>query len=75
MVAQNHDLADQSIFPSDHDSNTLPPSSPNPKKHKLRQLVSRTGICYDNAITEPFFAALKNELAQLNWAARGVSSC
>ena len=27
----------------------------------LRQSVGRTGICYDNALAESFFAALKNE--------------
>jgi len=27
----------------------------------LRQSVGRTGICYDNAMAESFFAALKNE--------------
>jgi transposase InsO family protein len=28
----------------------------------MRQSVGRTGICYDNAMAESFFAALKNEL-------------
>ncbi|MFC3453532.1 integrase core domain-containing protein [Amycolatopsis speibonae] len=28
---------------------------------KIRQSVGRTGICYDNAMAESFFAALKNE--------------
>ena len=27
----------------------------------MRQSVGRTGICYDNAMAESFFAALKNE--------------
>ena len=41
---------------------TRPASSPATlKKHKLRQSVGRTGICYDNAMAESFFAALKNE--------------
>src|SRR5258707_14807793 len=31
------------------------------KKHNLRHSVGRTGICYDNAMAESFFAALKNE--------------
>ena len=30
-------------------------------KHDLLQSVGRTGICYDNAMAESFFAALKNE--------------
>ena len=32
------------------------------KHHDMRQSVGRTGICYDNAMAESFFAALKNEL-------------
>ena len=28
----------------------------------LRQSVGRTGICFDNAMAESFFGALKNEL-------------
>ncbi|MBZ2199397.1 integrase core domain-containing protein [Ruania sp. N2-46] len=28
----------------------------------IRRSVGRTGICYDNAMAESFFAALKNEL-------------
>ncbi|WP_370268025.1 integrase core domain-containing protein [Streptomyces sp. V4I8] len=27
----------------------------------IRQSVGRTGICYDNALAESFFATLKNE--------------
>ncbi|WP_372517639.1 integrase core domain-containing protein [Frankia tisae] len=27
----------------------------------MRQSVGRTGICFDNAMAESFFAALKNE--------------
>ena len=30
-------------------------------RHDIRQSVGRTGICYDNAMAESFFAALKNE--------------
>jgi len=30
-------------------------------KYNLRHSVGRTGICYDNAMAESFFAALKNE--------------
>ena len=31
------------------------------QKLKIRHSVGRTGICYDNAMAESFFAALKNE--------------
>ena len=31
------------------------------KKLGIRQSVGRTGICYDNAMAESFFATLKNE--------------
>ena len=41
---------------------TRPTSSPAPSRELgLRQSVGRTGICYDNAMAESFFAALKNE--------------
>jgi putative transposase len=31
------------------------------KDLNIRQSVGRTGICYDNALAESFFAALKTE--------------
>src|SRR5450755_148321 len=31
------------------------------RKYNLRHSVGRTGICYDNAMAESFFGALKNE--------------
>jgi putative transposase len=62
MAARNHSLADQAIFHSDRGSNyTSSKFAKTLKKHKLRQSVGRTGICYDNAMAESFFAALKNE--------------
>src|SRR5204863_5824364 len=62
MAARNRNLADQAIFHSDRGSNyTSKEFAKALKRHKLRQSVGRTGICYDNAMAESFFAALKNE--------------
>jgi putative transposase len=32
------------------------------KKNKIRRSLGRTGICYDNAVSESFFATYKKEL-------------
>jgi putative transposase len=62
MAARNHRLAVDAIFHSDRGSNyTSCQFAKTLRKHKLRQSVGRTGICYDNAMAESFFAALKNE--------------
>ena len=62
MAARNHSLTDQAIFHSDRGSNyTSSQFAKTLKKLRLRQSVGRTGICYDNAMAESFFAALKNE--------------
>jgi putative transposase len=62
MAARNHRLAKDAIFHSDRGSNyTSTQFAKTLKKHNLRQSVGRTGICYDNAMAESFFAALKNE--------------
>ena len=62
MAARNHRLADDAIFHSDRGSNyTSAQFARTLKKLNLRQSVGRTGICYDNAMAESFFAALKNE--------------
>jgi transposase InsO family protein len=62
MAARNHHLAGQAIFHSDRGSNyTSREFAKTLKRHNLRQSVGRTGICYDNAMAESFFAALKNE--------------
>ena len=61
-AARNHRLADQAIFHSDRGSNyTSGQFAETLKKYNIRQSVGRTGICYDNAMAESFFAALKNE--------------
>jgi putative transposase len=62
MAARNHRLATDAIFHSDRGSNyTSTHFAATLKKHGVRQSVGRTGICYDNAMAESFFAALKNE--------------
>jgi len=62
MAARNHNVASKAIFHSDRGSNyTSAEFAATLKRHDLRQSVGRTGICYDNAMAESFFAALKNE--------------
>jgi len=62
MAARNYSLADKAIFHSDRGSNyTSQQFAGALAKHNLRHSVGRTGICYDNAMAESFFAALKNE--------------
>jgi putative transposase len=62
MAARNHDLTAGAIFHSDRGSNyTSAEFATVLKGLDIRQSVGRTGICYDNALAESFFAALKNE--------------
>jgi putative transposase len=62
MAARNYPPAGNAIFHSDRDSNyTSCQFASTLKGHGLRQSAGRTGICYDNAMAESFFAALKNE--------------
>ncbi|WP_187365938.1 DDE-type integrase/transposase/recombinase [Trebonia kvetii] len=62
MAARNYTLAPAAVFHSDRGSNyTSGQFAMTLKKYNLRQSVGRTGICYDNAMAESFFAALKNE--------------
>lgn len=62
MAVSNHPLADGAIFHSDRGSNyTSGQFARTLENHGIRQSVGRTGICYDNAMAESFFAALKNE--------------
>ena len=63
MAARNHSLEPGAIFHSDRGSNyTSAPFADTLAALDLRQSVGRTGICYDNAMAESFFGALKNEL-------------
>jgi len=63
MAARNHSLEPGAIFHSDRGSNyTSAQFADTLTALDLRQSVGRTGICYDNAMAESFFGALKNEL-------------
>ncbi len=62
MAARNHNLKPGAIFHSDRGSNyTSAEFAATLHELNLRQSVGRTGICYDNAMAESFFAVLKNE--------------
>jgi transposase InsO family protein len=61
-AAENAKLDADAIFHSDRGSNyTSYEFAKTVHDLGLRQSVGRTGICYDNAMAESFFAALKNE--------------
>jgi putative transposase len=62
MAARNYPLTEGAVFHSDRGSNyTSCEFAKTLRMHNLRQSAGRTGICYDNAMAESFFAALKNE--------------
>jgi len=63
MAVRNNTIFPGAIFHSDRGSNyTSEEFAATLAAHDIRQSVGRTGICYDNAMAESFFAALKNEL-------------
>jgi putative transposase len=56
-------IDEDAIFHSDRGSNyTSATFAKTLESHGIRHSVGRTGICYDNALAESFFATLKNEL-------------
>lgn len=62
MAARNHALEPKCIMHTDR--GTQYTSADYAKKLKeldMRQSLGRTGICWDNALAESFFASLKNE--------------
>ncbi|WP_104483686.1 IS3 family transposase [Actinokineospora auranticolor] len=62
-AVRNGHLTDNAIFHSDRGSNyTSATFAATLASLHIRQSVGRTGICYDNAPAESFFATLKNEL-------------
>jgi putative transposase len=61
-AARNVPLPVDAIFHSDRGSNyTSGEFAKVLRESSILQSVGRTGICYDNAMAESFFAALKNE--------------
>jgi len=63
MAATNVALTEGAIFHSDRGSQyTSAEFARTLAQHGLRGSMGRTGICWDNALAESFFAALKNEL-------------
>jgi putative transposase len=63
MAATNNELVEGCIAHSDRGSNYTSHAYANVlKKLNLRQSLGRTGICFDNAAAESFFATLKKEL-------------
>lgn len=62
MAARNHYIAPKAIFHSDRGSNyTSEQFGKTLHELDMRQSVGRTGICFDNAMAESFFGALKTE--------------
>lgn len=62
MAARNHAISPGAVFHSDRGSNyTSAEFAKTLNDLNIRQSVGRTGICYDNALAESFFAALKTE--------------
>lgn len=63
MAARNLDLPDGAVFHSDRGSNyTSVNFAKALKRLGIRQSVGRTGICYDNALSESVNGSLKVEL-------------
>ena len=63
MARRNHLIEPNAIFHSDRGSNyTSAEFGKALSDRRMRRSVGRTGVCYDNAMAESFFASLKNEL-------------
>ena len=62
MARANIDIADGCIFHSDRGSQyTSTDFATYLDTHGMRGSMGRTGVCWDNAMAESFFASLKNE--------------
>lgn len=56
-------LADNAIFHSDHGTQYTSIAFRDwCRRHGVQQSMGRTGVCYDNAVAEAFFATLKGDL-------------
>lgn len=61
-AARNRKLASGAIFHSDRGSNYMSAEfAATLKQFGIRRSSGRTGVCWDNAMAESFFGALKNE--------------
>ena len=63
MAAASVELAPGAVFHSDRGTQyTSTQFAAHLSRHNMIGSMGRTGICWDNAMAESFFAALKNEL-------------
>ena len=71
-AARNRKLAKKAVFHSDRGSNYMSAEyGKTLDQLNLRRSAGRTGICYDNAMAESFFGALKNErVSRLTYSTR-----
>jgi len=71
-AARNRELVDGAIFHSDRGSNYMSTEFARVLHDLgLRQSAGRTGVCFDNAMAESFFGALKNErVSRVNYVTR-----
>lgn len=74
-AARNRKLAKDAIFHSDRGSNYMSTEyAATLKRLRLRQSAGRTGICFDNAMAESFFGALKNEhISRMSYPTRAAA--
>ncbi len=70
-------LADAAIFHSDHGTQyTSIALQTWCRQAGVRQSMGRTGVCYDNAVAEAFFATLKGDLGHgRRWATQTEARC
>jgi putative transposase len=71
-AARNRELVNGAIFHSDRGSNYMSAEFARVLHDLgLRQSAGRTGVCFDNAMAESFFGALKNErVSRVNYVTR-----